>query len=358
MNPGPLNRRSFLLASAGAAAAGLAVPGIANAAPRDKGQFLNFNVGTRTRRLLTLTGPQQTGQFGAAATDLGIPARLPNRTIMYLCGDTFTGDYVNEGRHKTPVGLRSYGPNGEVTGAVGAPDARPLIPGYQWGTTLPSDLFRIGNTMYMHVMRGPLHDTHFTELWKSNDDGETWQFGCRWAGDWARSSFQQKTYAVADDGYCYVLSSRFHRNEASELLLHRVRQDQVAVHNAYEPWGWNGSSWGWGNPASTIRRPQGWGEICFRAMEGQYAFTWFDPRDATIRLQKMALPTSNIFDVPGKTLVRNAAPELDGRGDLCTSPYGGFIMPEATFRDFRYTVSQWNDALRSYRIYIYQSTNV
>lgn len=347
-----LTRRALFIAGAGAAAVGgLNITRASHASAQGLPGI--------PYRVHTLTGPEQTGAFGAAWTDLGIPVRCPNGSLLYIGGDTYDGGYMGEGDWRCPVGLRSGRPDGVIDGSVGGPHATSLVPeGHAGGSTaIPSDVFRIGDKLYLHLMRGPLHATHHSDFWESSDNGETWTYLCQWPGDMLRGAFQQKTYAVADDGWCYVLSSRFSRNIPSELLLHRVRHDRVGDPAGYEAWGHDGNVWGWGLPASTVAPVQGWGELCFRAMDGAYALTWFNPGDETIKVQRLALPTDNLFTTPQKTLIVNGPPEAQV-GNLVTSPYGGFIMPESTFANFEFLVSQWNDGIRSYRIFTYRAHNI
>ncbi|GAB3702799.1 DUF4185 domain-containing protein [Mariniluteicoccus flavus] len=347
-----LDRRSFLLAGAGVGA----ITAVGAVAPQAASAFMP----AAARRVRTLTGPAETGRFGAPLTDLAIPVRCPNGSVLYVCGDTFDGGWVGQGNWRSPIGLRStHRRDGAIDGAVGGNFARGMVPENHAGgnTALPSDVFRIGDRLYMHLMRGRLHATHHSDLWESRDNGETWRYLCQWPGDMLRGAFQQKTYAVANDGWCYVMSSRFNRNTPSELLLHRVRHDRVGDPRAYEPWGWNGRDWGWGHPASTIMPPQAWGEISFRAMSGAYALSWFEPADATIKVKKFPLPTANLHAAPSRTLIVNGHPNMQS-GNTITSPYGGFIMPGSTFDNFWFTVSQWNDAIRSYRVFLCKAQGI
>lgn len=346
-----LTRRSLLVAGAGTAVAtGLDLPGLAGPSSASADPI---PIPAPAYRVRTLTGPLETGGVGAPWTDLAIPVRMPDNSLLYICGDTYDGAYMGQGDWRCPVGLRSARPDNVIDGSVGGNHARSLVPeGHAGGSTaIPSDVFRIGDRLYMHLMRGPLHQTHHSDFWESTDNGETWNYLCQWPGEMLRGAFQQKTYAVADDGWCYVLSSRFHRQIASELLLHRVRHDRVGDPAGYEPWGHDGGGWGWGKPASTVGPVKPWGEICFRAMDGAYAFSWFNAPDATIQVQKLALPTSNMFQTPSRLLIVNGPAEAQ-IGNVITSPYGGFIMPGSTFANFEFTVSQWNDAIPSYCVFL------
>src|SRR5690606_16154392 len=146
-------------------------------------------------------GPEETGEFGADWTDLGIPVIAPaDRTMLYLCGDTYDGDKALSGDWRSPVALRCSSTDlgrQAVDGCVGGDHARGLVPEKHKNdnTALPSDVFAIGDTLYMHLMRGPLHRTHRTDFWRSRDNGESWERLCEWPGDRHDGQFQQKTYA-------------------------------------------------------------------------------------------------------------------------------------------------------------------
>lgn len=165
------SRRTVLKAGLGlAVGAGVvaASPRVANAAP------------TATK-IRNLSGPAETGPFAAPWSDLGIPALCPNGSMLYVGGDTFDGDGVGGPDWRAPVGLRSSSSNLSslrIDGSVGGSHANGLVPeghvpvngGHT--TAIPSDVFTIGNTMYMHLMRGVIYQTDHTDFWKSTDNGE------------------------------------------------------------------------------------------------------------------------------------------------------------------------------------------
>ncbi|WP_329171408.1 DUF4185 domain-containing protein [Streptomyces sp. NBC_01477] len=330
-----------LLATPGAAAAAGALPAAAPAGSKIK----------------NLTGPAETGRFAAPWTDLGIPARCPDGSMLFVCGDTFNGSGVGGPDWRAPVGLRSSrsAPASlAIDGSVGGPHAGGLVPeGHAGGTTaIPSDVFTIGNTMYMHLMRGVIYRTDHSDFWKSDDNGETWQYLCQFPGNQYNGQFQQKTYAVAGDGYCYVLSTAFNRDVVSDLLLHRVPQTQLGTPAAYQPWGYANGAWAWGNYPTTITAARKWGEICFRAMGGGYAFTWLNMDVLSLRVQLFAQPTSNFFTTPEQTMIVPTVPGAE-YGNAVASPYGGFIVPGSTTGDFHIAVSQWYDN-QNYRVMHYR----
>lgn len=336
-----LTRRTLLRAGAATTVAGALGAGMGQG---------RAAAATTATKIKDLSGPAETGQFHTAWSDLGIPATCPDGSILFVGGDSFDGAGVGGPNWRSPVGFRSSSSDLAsltIDSAVGGSTAVGLVPeghapvGDGHTTAIPSDVFTIGDTMYMHLMRGVIYQTDHSDFWKSEDNGSTWTYLCQWPGDLLGGQFQQKTYAVAEDGYCYVLSSVFSRPTTSGLLLHRVPHAEVGTPASYQPWGYADGAWAWGNPASTITTARGWGEICFRQLDGHFVFTFFNNADATIRAQVLDGPLGNFFTTPEQTLIINSPVE---GGNLVRSPYGGFVIPGSTITDFEIVVSQWYDA--------------
>lgn len=317
------------------------------------------------RKIKDLTGPAETGRFATPWADLGIPVVCPDGTMLFVFGDSFDGDRVPGSDWRAPVGLRSSRSELDaltIDGSVGGAHAAGLVPedhhalGAGHTTAIPSDVFAVGDTLYLHLMRGVIYQTDHSDLWRSTDNGNTWEFLCQWPADLHGGQFQQKTYAVADDGFCYVLSSVFNRKIVSGLLLHRVPQDRVGEPAAYQPWGFADGAWNWGNPPTTVAHPQNWGEICFRAIDGQYVFTFLDDAAPAIKAQVFPLPTSDLFSTPQQTLIVNGPPSSQ-HGNVVTAPYGGFVIPGSSLDELHLAVSQWYDD-QNYRVMQYQLTGL
>lgn len=97
--PNPPSRRSLLRS---AAAGGFVAAGIVTGAP---GAAATSRVtGARVR---DLSGPALTSRFAAPWTDLGIPVRCPDGSMLFVCGDTFDGGGVGGPDWRSPVALRS-----------------------------------------------------------------------------------------------------------------------------------------------------------------------------------------------------------------------------------------------------------
>ena len=328
------------------------------------------------RKITQFTGPTITNRWAADYVDLCIPVRLADRSLLLVGGDTWsaTGPRPHPDQDwRCPTALRSH--SDPQTGCVQIDGAVVDCPGHARGlvnedhvgnpptTAIPSDLFRVGNTLYLHLMRGPIYDTHHTDFWKSTDNGETWTYLRQWPADMFGRQFQQKSYAAEtdpSDPYVYVVSTVFDRNSDSGLLLFRVLKSDLdktdadatasgwGPRYAYQGWGFANGTWAWGNEPTTITDVRLWGEICFRALGGKYVLSWFQPNRELhaledIRAQVFPLPTSNVFTGIEQTMVYSSS------DNACSDPdsvqpnlYGGFIFPGSTFDNFNLAVSNWD----------------
>lgn len=336
-----------------------------------------------------LTGPTQTGQFSVPHTDLAIPVERADGSLIFICGDTY-GTNVNPGNPadpannwRSPVALTSNQTNSAgravINGAItdGSGRAKALViqnhdPAVGGNNTeLPTDAFRVGNTLYMHTAFG-VYNNHvdYSAFYNSFDGGQTWNYLRRWDNprDYG-SAFQQKTYAVADDAYVYCMSTVFNRSAYSDLLLFRVLKSDLDKNDgdarasgfgqrfAYQGWGYANGRWAWGNLPTTIVENRTWGEICFRAMGGKYVLSWLQTNDARpdlvdLRAMVFPLPTSNLVTTTEQTMVYNSAANpsaapvnSDGTGrHVQAAPYAPFIFPRSTFQNFNFVVSDWDPA--------------
>jgi Domain of unknown function (DUF4185) len=364
---GLVSRRTLLKCGIGLAA-GAALP-IVGVSPAQAG--LNKLAKANARFVRRFTGADLTGPWAAHYVDLCIPVQRADGSLLFIGGDTYTTPPPLGSDWRAPVGLIASPTNPTISAIVinGAvtdtgSHAKGLVPEPHGGkpptptTALPSDVFRVGNTLYMHLMRGPIYQTHHTDFWRSQDNGVTWQYLRKWPSDLYDNQFQQKTYAAdTNDAYVYVMSTIFDRTITKGLLLFRVLKSDLdktdadadasgfGAKYAYQGWGYANGRWAWGNQPTTITDPRRWGEICFRAMDGKYALSWFQPNNndyADIRAQVFPLPTSNLITTTEQTMVYNSRvnPSSD---HLSVQPalYGGFVIPGSTFDNFNITVSTW-----------------
>jgi Domain of unknown function (DUF4185) len=333
-----ISRATFLRGAAGLVA-GAAIPGSVAYAGRSAVQ---------ATKIKDLTGPGLTTQFRMEATDLGIPARTPDGRTLYVFGDTFEGACVGCGWWRSPVALWSTTTdlNAGVTwsGAVGGAAAEQLWP-YEhdnpvFSTVLPSDVITIGGTMYLHAMVNKgLGNVVWTEIWRSNDSGATWQHtGAKFDSGLHGGMFQLFSWGLGSDGFVYVYSTGFQRDKP--IILHRVRSDRITDLAAYEPWGWRDGVWAWGNPPTPILEGR-FGELCLRPLGGKWVLTWFNAGDYRIDGIIMDTPTSNLYTAYRTTLLWGTSWGNEDDSHVAQL-YGGYIIPGSTLNQLHLSVSQWN----------------
>ena len=366
---GVVSRRTVLKGGVGLAA-GAALATTVGVPPAQAG--LNKLAKANARLVCRFTGADLTGQWAAHYVDLCIPVQRADGSLLFIGGDTYATPPPFGNDWRAPVGLTASPTNPTtskivINGAVTdtGSHAKGLVPEPHGGspatTALPSDVFRVGNTLYMHLMRGPIYHTDHTDFWRSQDNGVTWQYLRQWPRDLYDSQFQQKTYAAdTNDAYVYVMSTIFDRATPSGLLLFRVLKSDLdktdadanasdlGAHYAYQGWGYANGRWAWGNQPTTITDQRLWGEICFRAMGGKYALSWFQPNNndyADIRAQVFPLPTSDLVTITEQTMVYSSRvnPSSDDQSVQHTL-YGGFIIPGPTFDNFNIAVSTWDQS--------------
>lgn len=306
---------------------------------------------TPTRKVCDLTGPGTSAAlYRVGGTDLGIAVRQPDGNIAYIFGDTFEQFTVGGPGWRSPVLLRSAPgrPSGciEFTSAAGGAYAKQILdyrhdhPDYS--TWLPSDAITIGDRMYLHFMVNQgLGNVRWTQIAYSDDNGENWTLSdARWPGDAANGLMQLWTWERGDDGYVYVFSTRFNREEA--LILHRVRQEEILNPSAYEPWGYRDDAWGWGNPA-TVVLPGRFGELSLRRVEDKWVLAWFNAGDYRITIKVLEHPTSNLYTAPTYEPILGGHWGPGGQSDTRVAQlYGAYIHPDSTLADLHLIISQWN----------------
>lgn len=242
---GLVSRRTLLKGGIGLAA-GAALATTVGVPPAQAG--LNKLAQANARCVRRFTGADRTGQWAAHYVDLCIPVQRVDGSLLFIGGDTYTAPPPDPSADwRAPVGLTAS-PTNPTTSAIvingaitdtgshakglvaeghifvgNGSDGKP-----RFTTALPSDVFRVGNTLYMHLMRGPIYDTHHTDFWRSRDNGVTWQYLRQWPRDLYDNQFQQKTYAAdTNDAYVYVMSTIFNRASPSGLLLFRVLKSDL-----------------------------------------------------------------------------------------------------------------------------------
>jgi hypothetical protein len=283
------------------------------------------------------------------ATDLGAPALTPDGRILFIFGDTFEEAVVGGGFWRSPVGLfadpeRPLDDGIRWTGAVGGETAEQLVP-YEHdenpvSTILPGDVITVGETMHLWMMVNHGFGTvAATEIWTSEDSGETWQRSAEmFAGDHADGFMQQCTWALhPEDGHVYLLTTGFQRDKGA--ILSRVPADAILDPAAYETWGRSGEGWDWGGEAEPVLEGQV-GEMCLRIVEDTWVLTWFNAGEYRVDILSAASPTEIAGSTP-LTLLHGGEWGKE-KNDVVAQLYGPYIVPGSTLETMHLVCSQWH----------------
>lgn len=306
-------------------------------------------------KIKNLTGPGHTDRFQVGGTDLGVTVASPDGRLVSVFGDTFEKAGVGGPGWRSPVVLfgdpATVDAGIEWVGAAGrdgyAEQVLPyrhdsVIDGVHVSTILPTDVITVGDEMFLHVMVCErLGKVHWTELYRSTDDGETWQpTGTRWPGSLCQGLFQMITWERGDDGWIYVFSTGFQRDKG--LILQRVEEDRLAEPDAWQGWGYAGGTWGWGRPP-TVVLTGAYGELCLRRVEDLWLLAFFDAGHYRIDVMNLPAPTANLYQASRQTLLRGCAWDAEDHSQgRVAQLYGGYIVPGSSLADLHLVVSQWN----------------
>ncbi len=340
-------------------------------------------------KVADLTGPGITDRWGVTSTDLGAAVIAPDGRLVAVFGDTFSGSRVGRGDWRSPVILIGAGDAGapivwERAGGRDRDYAQQLrhyihdhAPWYAGGisTVLPSDLLRVGDLLYLHVIvnHGFPH-VIWTEIWSSADSGVSWEH----MGESAKfpaglydgyAQLWSWDYSPPDeggDGWVYVVSTGFQRDRG--IILRRVRPPDIGNADAYQAWGHSGGAWSWGE-AATVITPDGetWGELSFRRLGPDlWVLGGFLSSEYALGYRILSAPTAPPADAPVQTPVNGCGwDDEDHVGCRVAQLYGGYLLPGSrvgvpggvglvvshwnTGRGWPYRVMQFRTTLRDTR---------
>lgn len=137
-------------------------------------------------KLADITGPGLTDRWGVTCTDLGASVIAPNGTLVSVFGDTFSGNSVGHGDWRSPVILIGTGDANHPISYQRAAGSDPEYAHQLWryehrtgksgrprrgiGTVIPSDLLRVGDTLYLHAVHdAPLQLPVVGSEWDAED---------------------------------------------------------------------------------------------------------------------------------------------------------------------------------------------
>ncbi|WP_319448644.1 MULTISPECIES: DUF4185 domain-containing protein [unclassified Mycobacterium] len=333
-------------------------------------------------KVADITGPGISDRWGVTATDLGACVVAPNGKLVAVFGDTFSGNRVGEGTWRSPVVLIGTGDaqhpiSWERAGGENPDFAEQLwfyvhdSTGPRWtqggiSTVLPSDLLRVGDTLYLHVMvnRG-FPEVIWTELWRSDDSGISWQhmgeqakfpaalhngFAQCWSWDYD-----------PDDGWVYVVSTGFKRDKG--IILRRVRPTDIGDRSKYSGWGFAAGRWAWDNEPTPITPPgETWGELSFRRLaKGSWILGGFLSSKYALGYRTVDGPTANMYTAPVQLPVTGSGwNDEDHSANRVAQLYGGYVLPGSRLDvagGAGLVVSQWKtDSGWPYRAMQFRST--
>lgn len=320
-------------------------------------------------KLADVTGIGITERFGVTSTDLGASVRAPNGKLVSVFGDTFAGRKVGEGDWRSPVVLIGTGDAQHriVYERAGGSDpnyARQLWhyihddAGTGWtgggiSTVIPSDLLRVGDTMYLHaiVNRG-FGNVTWTEVWRCDDNGITWQHmgaKARFPGSLHNGYAQCWSWDYDPvHEWVYVVSTGFQRDKG--IILRRVRPEDIGDMFEYSGWGWANGRWAWDNEPTPIT-PGGetWGELCLRRLEeDKWILGGFLVSKYALGYRTIDFPTANLYEAPIQMPVTGCGwGDEDHAGSRVAQLYGGYVLPGSRLDvsgGVGLVVSQWRTA--------------
>ncbi|MEI6251324.1 MAG: DUF4185 domain-containing protein [Mycobacteriaceae bacterium] len=311
-----------------------------------------------------LTGPGLTDQFGAMCTDLGASVRAADGHLVSVFGDTFSGNRVGSGDWRSPVILIGTGDATHpiVYRKAGGTDTRyarqlwhyqhrhtPGLLRRGISTVIPSDLLRVGDTLYLHaIVNQGFGNVVWTEIWCSDDNGLSWHnLGkpAKFPAGLYSGHAQCWTWDYdPDDGWVYIVSTGFQRNKG--LILRRVRPEHIGDQSRYLAW----ADGAWGEEASVIT-PSGetWGELSLRRLDcGTWILGGFLSSGYALGYRVIASPTADLSRAPVQRPVLGCAwDDEDHDGCQVAQLYGGYVLPGSRLDvagGVGLVVSQWNTA--------------
>ncbi len=317
-----------------------------------------------TGKVKDLTGPGLTDQFGVTCTDLGASVLAADGHLVSVFGDTFSGDRVGSGDWRSPVILIGTGDATHpiVYRKAGGADARyarqlwhykhrntPGLLRRNISTVIPSDLLRVGDTLYLHaIVNQGFGNVVWTEIWRSDDDGLSWRnLGrpAKFPAGLYSGHAQCWTWDYnPEDGWVYVVSTGFQRNKG--LILRRVRPEHIGDQSRYLAW----ADGAWGEDATVITPPgETWGELSLRRLDsGTWVLGGFLSSAYALGYRTIASPTADLSRAPVQRPVLGCGWDTeDHDGCQVAQLYGGYVLPGSRLDvtgGVGLVVSQWNTA--------------
>lgn len=303
------------------------------------------------KKRLTGADLDTNSRWHVAGTDLGIPYVLENGSIGYLFGDTFNTPFPEgpplPNDWRSPVMLRSNihpgAPEGvvfdsaaKVAGDGRAPEVMhnghhgPGSDGLWEVTVIPNDGISFPETgrqliSYMSIENwdvvgpaGPNWRSRYAGLAYSDNGNDFIRTDLKWWNNADNTDPFQMWTMQRDGHFVYVFSVPAGRQHGP-MMLRRVPWDRMFEPAAYEGWGWDGGTWGWGRPPSPILDGR-FGEPSVRRLEdGTWAMSYLNADTGNIVTRTAGGP-DQVWSQEKVQITWWQEPGL----------YGGFIHPWST----------------------------
>lgn len=317
----------------------------------NRGDGGKISDGVNTTQVGDILGPGISDHVGVLTGDLGI--MLPvgaNGEFAIIFGDSFRGAKFGEGEWMSPVGVvATKDADGKIV------IKRPLNEGdrvqqlldYKHNdrnrTLIPSDVIDIDGVLYMQGMWNEgIGNVLFTQIWKSHDQGKTWQSVATTPANHLGGSGNLITWEKGADGFIYVMSTKF--NRADKVYLSRFRPENIVDRNTWEHF--NPATGGWQTRTKfpVINKQMKAGEMSLRFIDGHWVLCMFNEETAAIEVRISDRIDRNWDEItPAKVVVAGNGGWGAAQGpDNFTQLYGGYIAPNSTIANMDIVVSQWN----------------
>ncbi|ARU45376.1 DUF4185 domain-containing protein [Corynebacterium silvaticum] len=352
---GKITRLPSALFSGSSGSSGSSVPDAKPAPQRPN----RISEGLTVTMLDDLFGRGKSDKFGILSGDLGEMVRLAKdgKEFAIIFGDSFTGERL-QGEWKSPIGVvAKLGEDGkiQILRPLNEGDKAEQLIEYEHKdrlTLLPSDVINIDGTIYMQAMwHKGLGNVISTQIWKSTDLGKTWSSVNEIPASYMNEFGSLLSWENGDDGYVYMVSSKFGR--AHSVYLTRFRPDQISDEQQWEHYDPTTSTWSThteGAPLTPIlSNSVKAGEMSLRRIEGHWVLSMFNEETWAIEVRISEKIDQSWDDIkPAHVVVAGTG----GWGakqseNNFTQLYGGYITPFSTLADMNIVVSQWNTSNNS-----------
>jgi hypothetical protein len=216
-------------------------------------------------------------------------------------------------------------------------------------TLLPCDFIKIGSIWYVAVMKTQgLGNELSTDFWSSSDL-VSWNGPIMSLPHPSHPGNVMLTFDIIDD-YVYIFGTGgLARNLPLWLWRNPVKDFPFGW---WEPWGYDGFTWGWGIANENTPVMAGsFGEICFRYIDQKTVLSYFDAGRYKMTALVVDYPWSNLYS---GNFIDYAS------GSTTPQLYGGYISPQSKLDDkngMKFVVSQWITSTNDpYKAMVFEGT--